>query len=70
MTTLANWEFAETLFDFHIPQLSSCLALTDPSPFQSIYVSHTTAEPNTTLVSGMTSSDLVFLHFAYSFRGH
>ena len=47
-------------------RLSSCLALTDPSPFQSIYVSHTTTEPNATLVSGTTSSDLVFLHFAYT----
>ncbi|KAL4079901.1 nucleoporin protein Ndc1-Nup [Scleroderma yunnanense] len=50
--TLANWEFAETLFDVHIPQ--------------PIYVSHTTADPNVTLVSGTTSSNLVFLHFTYA----
>ncbi|KAI6156590.1 nucleoporin protein Ndc1-Nup [Pisolithus tinctorius] len=52
LITLANWEFAETLFNLYIPQ--------------PIDVSHTTAEPNVTLVSGVTSTDLVFLHFAYS----
>ncbi|KAI6041097.1 nucleoporin protein Ndc1-Nup [Pisolithus marmoratus] len=52
LITLANWEFAETLFNLYIPQ--------------PIDVSHTTAEPNVTLVSGVTSNDLVFLHFAYS----
>ncbi|KAI5989819.1 nucleoporin protein Ndc1-Nup-domain-containing protein [Pisolithus orientalis] len=52
LITLANWEFAETLFNLHIPQ--------------PIDVSHTTAEPNVTLISGVTSTDLVFLHFAYS----
>ena len=69
-TTLSNWEFAEALFDFHIPQVRTvfhpCLACLTPTAFQSIYVSHTTTEPNTTLVSGTTSSDLVFLHFAYA----
>ncbi|KAI5987860.1 nucleoporin protein Ndc1-Nup [Pisolithus albus] len=52
LVTLVNWEFADTLFSLYIPQ--------------PIDVSHTTAEPNVTLVSGVTSVDLFFLHFAYS----
>ncbi|KAI6105938.1 nucleoporin protein Ndc1-Nup [Pisolithus croceorrhizus] len=52
LVTLVNWEFADTLFNMYIPQ--------------PVDVSHTTAEPNVALVSGVTSTDLVFLHFAYS----
>ncbi|KIJ60868.1 hypothetical protein HYDPIDRAFT_97985 [Hydnomerulius pinastri MD-312] len=52
VTTLANWEFAESLFDVYIPQ--------------HIRVASVTADPNVTLVSGITSTDLSFVHFAYS----
>ncbi|KAH7890631.1 nucleoporin protein Ndc1-Nup [Phlebopus sp. FC_14] len=52
LTTLASWEFAESLFDICIPQ---------PAP-----VANTTAEPITTLISGITSPDFMFLHFAYA----
>ncbi|KAG6328962.1 hypothetical protein ID866_10127 [Astraeus odoratus] len=49
---LVNWEFAETLFDLYIPQPTE--------------ISQTTSDPNVTVTSGITSSNFVFLHFAYS----
>ncbi|KAF9219115.1 hypothetical protein BS17DRAFT_790045 [Gyrodon lividus] len=52
VTTLANWEFAESLFDVYVPQ--------------GMKVASSTADPNVTLISGITSTDLLFLHFAYA----
>ncbi|KAF8837216.1 hypothetical protein BDN67DRAFT_224805 [Paxillus ammoniavirescens] len=52
VTTLANWEFAESLFDVYVPQ-----------PMK---VGSMTADPNVTLISGITSADSFFLHFAYA----
>ncbi|KAJ8591574.1 hypothetical protein M405DRAFT_814190 [Rhizopogon salebrosus TDB-379] len=52
LTTLMNWEFAESLFDAYVPQ--------------PIKVASLTADPNVTIVSGITSEDTVFAHFAYS----
>jgi nucleoporin NDC1 len=45
-------EFAELLFDAYVPQ--------------PIKVSTLTADPNVTVVSGITTQDTVFAHFAYS----
>ncbi|KIK76962.1 hypothetical protein PAXRUDRAFT_835155 [Paxillus rubicundulus Ve08.2h10] len=50
--TLANWEFVESLFDVYVPQ-----------PMK---VASMTADPNVTLISGITSANLFFLHFAYA----
>ncbi|KAI9462554.1 nucleoporin protein Ndc1-Nup [Boletus coccyginus] len=52
LSMLANWEFAESLFDVYIPQ--------------PIKVASTTADPNVTLISGITSTNPVYLHFAYA----
>ncbi|KAF8550767.1 hypothetical protein OG21DRAFT_1499585 [Imleria badia] len=52
LSMLANWEFAESLFDVYIPQ--------------PINVASTTADPNVTLVSGITSTNPLYLHFAYA----
>ncbi|KAH7915514.1 nucleoporin protein Ndc1-Nup [Hygrophoropsis aurantiaca] len=52
LTTLASWEFAEALFDRYIPQ--------------PIKAAHTSADPNVALVSGISSTDVIFLHFAYA----
>ncbi|KAG2151633.1 nucleoporin protein Ndc1-Nup [Suillus bovinus] len=50
--TLMSWEFAESLFDAYVPQ--------------PIKVGALTADPNVTVVSGITTQDTVFAHFAYS----
>lgn len=52
LVTLMSWEFAESLFDAHVPQ--------------PIKVGNLTADPNVTVVSGITTQDTVFAHFAYS----
>lgn len=51
-STLATWEVAELLFDSFISQ---------PIP-----VSHLTADPAVTLVSGAASPDITFKYFAYA----
>ncbi|CAL1710388.1 unnamed protein product [Somion occarium] len=51
-STLAIWEFAESVFD-HV--------VSEP-----VTVSQTTADPALTIISGTTSSDLYFKHFAYN----
>lgn len=52
LVTVMSWEFAELLFDAYVPQ--------------PIKVSTLTADPNVTVVSGITTQDTVFAHFAYS----
>ncbi|KAH0828828.1 nucleoporin protein Ndc1-Nup [Lanmaoa asiatica] len=52
VSMFANWEFAESLFDVYIPQ--------------PIKVASTTADPNVTLVSGITSTNPLYLYFAYA----
>ncbi|OJA18737.1 hypothetical protein AZE42_12235 [Rhizopogon vesiculosus] len=52
LMTLMNWEFAESLFDAYVPQ--------------PIKVGVLTADPNVTIVSGITFQDTIFAHFAYS----
>lgn len=52
LVTLMSWEFAESLFDAYVPQ--------------PIKVGTLTADPNVTVVSGITTQDAVFAHFAYS----
>ncbi|KAG6369285.1 nucleoporin protein Ndc1-Nup [Boletus reticuloceps] len=52
LSMFANWEFAESLFDVYIPQ--------------PIKVASATADPNVTLVSGITSTNPLYLHFAYA----
>ncbi|KAG8221384.1 nucleoporin protein Ndc1-Nup [Butyriboletus roseoflavus] len=52
VSMLANWEFAESLFDVYIPQ--------------PIKVASTTADPNVMLVSGITSTNPLYLYFAYA----
>ncbi|KAH7929157.1 hypothetical protein BV22DRAFT_1057443 [Leucogyrophana mollusca] len=52
LSTLASWEFAEALFDVYIPQ--------------PIKAANSSADPNVTLISGISSSDITFLHFAYA----
>jgi len=52
LMTLMNWEFAESLFDAYVPQ--------------PIKVGVLTADPNVTIVSGITFQDTVFAYFAYS----
>ncbi|KAG2045363.1 hypothetical protein BDR06DRAFT_1015768 [Suillus hirtellus] len=47
-----SWEFAESLFDAYVPQ--------------PIKVGNLTADSNVTVVSGITTQDTVFVHFAYS----
>ncbi|KAK0451294.1 nucleoporin protein Ndc1-Nup [Desarmillaria tabescens] len=51
-STLATWEVAELLFDSFISQ--------------PILVSHMTADPSVTLVSGVASSDIIFKYFAFA----
>lgn len=52
LVTVMSWEFAESLFDAYVPQ--------------PIKVGTLTADPNVTVVSGITTQDTVFAHFAYS----
>ncbi|KAG1856374.1 nucleoporin protein Ndc1-Nup [Suillus subalutaceus] len=52
LVTVMSWEFAESLFDAYVPQ--------------PIKVGALTADPNVTVVSGITTQDTVFAHFAYS----
>ncbi|KAG2034794.1 nucleoporin protein Ndc1-Nup [Suillus americanus] len=52
LVTVMSWEFAESLFDAYVPQ--------------PIKVGALTADPNVTVVSGITTQDTVFTHFAYS----
>ncbi|KAF8436467.1 nucleoporin protein Ndc1-Nup, partial [Boletus edulis BED1] len=52
LSMLANWEFTASLFDVYIPQ--------------PIKVASATADPNVTLVSGITSTNPLYLHFAYA----
>lgn len=52
LVTLMSWEFAESLFDAYVPQ--------------PIKVGNLTADSNVTVVSGITTQDAVFAHFAYS----
>ena len=72
--TMVVWELAEGAFDAIVSEVShsdhwlkfQCLMtiyLTFPQP---ITVSHLTADPVLTLVSGITSSDLHLKHFAYA----
>ncbi|KAK0443401.1 nucleoporin protein Ndc1-Nup [Desarmillaria tabescens] len=51
-STLATWEVAELLFDSFISQ--------------PILVSHMTADPSVTLVSGVASSDIILKYFAFA----
>ncbi|KAK0186270.1 nucleoporin protein Ndc1-Nup [Armillaria mellea] len=51
-STLSTWEVAELLFDSFVSQ---------PTP-----VSHMTADPSVTLVSGAASADITFKYFAYA----
>ncbi|KAL4251139.1 NDC1 family protein [Abortiporus biennis] len=50
--TAVNWEFAEGVFDSLVAE--------------PIVVSHLTADAAVTLISGISSSDLYYKHFAYS----
>lgn len=52
LVTVMSWEFAESLFDAYVPQ--------------PIKVGTLTADPNVTVVSGITTQDTIFAHFAYS----
>ncbi|KAG9309703.1 nucleoporin protein Ndc1-Nup-domain-containing protein [Chiua virens] len=52
LSMIANWEFTESLFDVYIPQ--------------PIKVASNTADPNVTLVSGITSTNPLYLHLAYA----
>jgi nucleoporin NDC1 len=52
LVTVMSWEFAESLFDAYVPQ--------------PIKVGTLTADPNVTVVSGITTQDTVLAHFAYS----
>ena len=56
---LPSWEFAESLFDVCIPQVRHHF------PF-SCMLAPTTADPNVTLVSGITSTNPPYLHFTYA----
>ncbi|KAI0691477.1 nucleoporin protein Ndc1-Nup [Cytidiella melzeri] len=50
--TVANWEFADSLFDTVV--------------VESVTVAHSTADPALTLVAGIKSNDTYYKHFAYA----
>ena len=51
-TTVASWDFAESLFDTFVAE--------------PIHLAQTTADPAVTIVSGITSQDPYYKHFAYA----
>lgn len=67
--TILNWDFAESIFDSIVAEVSnsmSAMRASDMLYLQPVSVAQTTADPMLTVVSGVRSSDVYFKHFAYA----
>jgi nucleoporin NDC1 len=63
------WETTDTLFDLNVAKVRSPLCCSFPiahDSSQQISITNLTADPNQTLISGMSSNDPTFKYFAYS----